>query len=152
MQILSHVSEMPSSSGKLHIYCDTKSCCYMSTSAIWDAGAEMTWSDWALLGPRKTYFVKGREGKNIENISKREMSSQICCYHSCRCCFYFALDTPMHAGPQAGFLALYAAAQGACHPLYKSDSFLSTLPFCAPPALLCVPGVRDITWTILAFW
>lgn len=58
----------------------------------------------------------------------------------------------MRARTQAGFLALYAAAQDACHPLSKSDSFLSTLPFCAPSALLGVPVVREITWTTLAFW
>lgn len=58
----------------------------------------------------------------------------------------------MRAKTQAGFLALHAAAQDACHPLTKSDSFLSTLPFCAPSVLLYFTVVREITWTTLAFW
>lgn len=73
------------------------------------------------------------------------------CYHSCYCCFSFALDTPTHAGTQAGSLSWYVAAKDACCPLSKSGSSLSTFPFCTPWSLLCVPVVREIMWTTLAF-
>lgn len=40
------------------------------------------WSDWALLGVCKAYFVKGDEDTNIDNISKRRESYQICVLQS----------------------------------------------------------------------
>ena len=63
--------------GKFYIHSDASSHSYVSTSAVQDAGAEMRGRMSHLRGSQ-SISIKGREGMNSENTSKRDVNHQIC--------------------------------------------------------------------------